>query len=116
MRHHPGTAPAVAPHSDVHLVEPASVAPVALRVGRGISKTLIDLEAVWNRGVTVSTDEALNERGASKHVGHGADVEAGQVRVAGLVIEHGHCSLLHYTVLVSSMGSNVLKYTRYTSL
>jgi hypothetical protein len=31
--HHPGAAPAVAPHSDVHLVEPAAVAPVPLRVG-----------------------------------------------------------------------------------
>ncbi len=36
--HHPGTAPAVAPHPDVHLVEPASVAPVELRIGRGILK------------------------------------------------------------------------------
>ena len=25
--HHPGVAPAVAPHPDVHLVEPAAVAP-----------------------------------------------------------------------------------------
>jgi hypothetical protein len=34
-RHHPESAPAVAPHPDVHLVEPAAVAPVqaALRVG-----------------------------------------------------------------------------------
>ena len=31
--HHPGVAPAVAPHPDVHLVEPAAVAPVPLRVG-----------------------------------------------------------------------------------
>ena len=47
------------------------------------TKTLIVLEAVWNSGVTVSADEALNERGASKHVGYWADVEAGQARVAG---------------------------------
>ena len=31
--HHPGVAPAVAPHPDVHLVEPAAVSPVPLRVG-----------------------------------------------------------------------------------
>ncbi len=30
---HAGAAPAVAPHPDVHLVEPAAVAPVPLRVG-----------------------------------------------------------------------------------
>ena len=34
-RHHPGAAPALAPHPHVHLVEPAAVAPVPLRVGRG---------------------------------------------------------------------------------
>ncbi len=39
-------APAVAPHPDVHLVEPAAVAPVPLRVGRGASKTPIVLEAM----------------------------------------------------------------------
>ena len=44
-RHHPGAAPAVVPHLDVHLVEPAAVAPVPLRVGRGVSSTLIVLEA-----------------------------------------------------------------------
>jgi hypothetical protein len=52
-RHHhdAGAAPAVAPHPDVHLVEPAAVAPVQLRVGGGVSKTLIVLEAVWDCGV-----------------------------------------------------------------
>ena len=44
-RHHAGAAPAVAPHPDVHLVEPAAVAPVPLRVGGGVSKTTIVLEA-----------------------------------------------------------------------
>ncbi len=43
-RHHAGAAPAVAPHLDVHLVEPAAVAPVQLRVGGGVSKTLIVLK------------------------------------------------------------------------
>ncbi len=46
-RHHAGAAPAVAPHPDVHLVEPVAVAPVPLGVGGGVSKTLIVLEAVW---------------------------------------------------------------------
>ncbi len=52
-RHHAGAAPAVAPHPDVHLVtvEPAAVAPAPLRVGGGVSKTPIVLEAVWDRGV-----------------------------------------------------------------
>ncbi len=58
--HHPGVVPAVAPHPDVHLVEPAAVAPVLLRVGGGASKTPIVLEAVWNRGVTVAADETRN--------------------------------------------------------
>ncbi len=59
-RHHAGAAPAVAPHPDVHHVEPAAVAPVPLRVGGGVSesKTQIVLEAVWNRGVTVAANEA----------------------------------------------------------
>jgi hypothetical protein len=62
-RHHPGAAPAVAPHPDVHLIEPAAVAPVPLRVGGGVSNTLIVLEAVWpgDSGVTVAADEARNE-------------------------------------------------------
>ena len=37
-------------------------------------------------------------RGAPKHVGHGAEVEAGQARVAGRVIQHEHASLLYDTV------------------
>ncbi len=51
-RHHAGGAPAVAPHPDhdFHLVEPAAVAPVPLRVGGGVSKTLIVLEAMWDSG------------------------------------------------------------------
>ncbi len=76
------------------LVEPAAVAPVPLRVGRGASKTPIVLEAVWNSGVTVAVDETRNEGGAPPRVLHRADVEAGQVLVAGCVIEHGHFSLL----------------------
>ena len=97
-RHHPGAAPAVAPHPDVHLVEPAAVAPVPLRVGRAVSNTPIVLEAEWDSGVTVAADEARNEGGAPQHVGHRADVEAGQARVACRVIEHGHSSSLHDAV------------------
>ena len=96
--HHPGAAPAVAPHPDVHLVEPAAVAPVPLRVGRAVSYKPVVLEAVWDSGVTIAADEARNEGGAPQHVGHWADVEAGQARVAGRVIEHGHSSLLHDAV------------------
>ncbi len=96
--HHPGVAPAVAPHPDIHLVEPAAVAPVPSRVGRDASKTPIVLEAVRNRGVTFAADETQNEGGAPQHVSHRADVEAGQARVASLVIEHGYSSLLHDNV------------------
>ena len=93
-RHHPG-----APHPDVQLVEPAAVAPVPQRVGRGVSNTPIVLEAVRDSGVTVAADEAWNDKGgAPQHVGHRSDVEAGQVRVAGRVIEHGHSSSLHDAV------------------
>ena len=67
--------------------------------------------------MTVTADEALNEGGAPQHVGHWADVEAGQARVAGRVIEHGHSSSLHDAQgSGQTMGSNVLKYTRDTSL
>ena len=62
--HHPGVAPAVVPHPDVHLVQPAAVAPVPLRVGGGASKARMVLEAVWNRGVTAAADETRNEGGA----------------------------------------------------
>ncbi len=48
--------------------------------------------------MTVAADEAQNEGGAPKYVGHGADVEAGQARVAGRIIEHAYASLLHDTV------------------
>ena len=97
-RHHAGAAPAVAPHPDVHLVEPAAVAPIPLRVGGGASKTPIVLEAVRNRGVSVAADETRNEGGAPQHVCNRADEEAGLARVAGRVIEHGHSSLLHNAV------------------
>jgi hypothetical protein len=73
-----GAAPAVAPHPDIHLIEPAAVAPVLLRVSSGASKMPIVLEAVWNGGLTVAADETLNEGVAPKHVCHSADVEAGQ--------------------------------------
>jgi hypothetical protein len=73
---------AVSPNPDVHLVEPAAVSPVPLRVGGGVSNTSIVLEAVWDNGVTVAADEARNDGGESQHVGRRADVEAGQALVA----------------------------------
>ncbi len=110
-------APAETPHPDVHLVEPAAVAPVPLRVGGGASKTVIVLEAVWNRVVTVAADETRNEGGAPQHVRHMADVEAGQVLAAGRVIEHRHSSLLHDTVWSQSNGLNRAEvHEGYTSL
>jgi hypothetical protein len=68
-RHHAGAAPAVAPHPDLHLVEPAAVSPVPLRVGGGVtvSKTPIVLEAVWDRGVLVAANEARNEGRAQEN-------------------------------------------------
>jgi hypothetical protein len=62
---------------------------------------LIVLEVVWNSGVTVATDETHNEGGAPQNVHYRADVEAGQVRVAGQVLdlEHGHSSQLDDAVL-----------------
>ena len=102
--HHPGVAPAVAPHPDVHLVQPAAVALVPLSVSGGASKASMVLEAVWNRGVTVAADETQNEGGTPQHVRHRANVEAGKAQVAGRVIEHGHSSLLHDTVWSRSDG------------
>ncbi len=39
------------------LVEPAVVTLVPMRVGGGISKTLIVLEVVWDSGVTVAANQ-----------------------------------------------------------
>ena len=66
-RHHAGAAPAVAPHPDVYLVEPAAVAPVPLRVGGGVSMTPIVLEAVWGRGVPIAADEARRKHWLHPH-------------------------------------------------
>ena len=67
-RHHPGAAPAVAPHPDVHLVEPAAVAPVPLRVGRAVSNTPepCPIEGMcFNRRdrITVSSSMSMSVRG-----------------------------------------------------
>jgi hypothetical protein len=59
-RHHPGAAQTVTPHINLLLVEPAAIAPVPLRVGGGVSNTLIVLVAVWDSGVIVAADEAQN--------------------------------------------------------
>jgi hypothetical protein len=58
----------------------------------------IFLEAVWDSGVTVATDDARNEGGATQHVDDQADVDAGQAQVAGRVIVHGYSSSLHDAV------------------
>ncbi len=113
---HPGAAPTVAPHPDVHLGDPTAVTPVPLLVGGGVSKTQIVLEAVWDSGVAVAADEAWNEGGAPKHVCHRADVEAGQARVAGPVIEHGHFSSLHDTVSRQLNGLKRAEIHQDTSL
>ncbi len=63
-----------------------------------MSNTLIVLEAVWHSGVTVAADEARTKGSTPHHVGHRADVEAGQALVACRVIEHGHSSSLHDAV------------------
>jgi hypothetical protein len=55
-RQHPGVAPAVAPDPEVHLVNPVAVAPAPLRVGGGVSNTLIVLEAVWDSTVTLPSE------------------------------------------------------------
>jgi hypothetical protein len=96
--HHPGEVPAIAKHPDVHQVDPAAVALVLLLVGRGALNMLIVLKAVWNSGVTVAANETLDEVGAPQNDCYRTDVEAEQALVAGLVIEHGHSSLLHNAV------------------
>ncbi len=49
-------------------------------------------EEVWNCRVTVAADEAQNEGGAPKYVGHRADVEAGPGRAgAGCWPNHREC-------------------------
>jgi hypothetical protein len=73
--------------------------PVPLRVGGSVSNTWIVLEVVWG-----STNEAQNEGVAPQHIGHRADVEAGQAQVAGRVIEHGHSSLLHVDLRSQANG------------
>ena len=83
-------------------------------VCRGASKTLIVLEAVWNRGVTVAAHGARNDGRSPQHVYHWADVKAGQLVIAYRVIEHLHSNSLNDTVLNQLdriKASNVLKYT-----
>jgi hypothetical protein len=53
----------------------------------------IVLEVLWDSGVTVAADVAQNKGAVPQHVGHRADVEAGQAWVPGQVIEHGTSSL-----------------------
>ncbi len=98
--HHPGAAPAIAPHPEVHLVKPASVAPVQS-----------ELRAGWGA-------DAQNERGAPNHVGQSRG-RAG----AGCWLRHRAsmgtpaCGMILSCVCwLSSMGSIVLKYTRDTSV
>ena len=75
-----------------------------------MSKTLIVPKAVWNSGVTVTVaaDESQNHGGTPKYLGHGADVEAGQARAAGQVIEHGYSRLL-YDAVWGQLNLNGLK-------
>jgi hypothetical protein len=115
--HHPSAAPAVAPYPYVHLVEPATVAPVALCISgcRGISKARIVPEAVWNCRVTVAANEARNEGGVPKYVGHGADVEAGQAWVAGQIIWLHRNILLHVS-RVYARGNVLQKCCEYLSV
>ena len=53
---------------------------------------LIVLEGMRNSGVDDAANEEWNQAFSSQDVGHWADVEAGQQRVAGRVIQHGHSS------------------------
>jgi hypothetical protein len=46
----------------------------------------------------------MKHGGAPHHVSYRADVESGQVLIAGLVIEHGHSSQLHDAVWIQIDG------------
>ncbi len=56
--------------------------------------------------MTVATYETLtrNEGGSPHHVHYRAEVEAGQVLVAGLVVEYGHSSQLYDAVWIQIHG------------
>jgi hypothetical protein len=48
-----------------------------------------------NSGVDVAANEAWNQGCSPQNICHWADVEAGQLRVAGRVVKHRHAISLH---------------------
>jgi hypothetical protein len=93
--HNPGEAPAVvAPHPHVYLIELVAAALVLLCVSQGAYKMLLTLEEVWIIGLLLMNTE-WKEGGEGQHICHRADVKAGQVLIAGWVMEHGHSRPQH---------------------
>jgi hypothetical protein len=117
---HPGAAPAVAPHPDVHLVEPATVVPVPLRVGRGTSKTPIVLEAVWNSRVTFAADETKNVtlhsvgleiKAITKNIGQIADrgnIDARGTGLSSVAVTELLCSQVYDIQLLMFLSGFIL--------
>ncbi len=92
-QHHPGAALTITPHPDAPLIQSAVIAqiPLCLKLHRLFLKRS-------KSGVTVAANEELNELGSEslQHVWHWADANAGQLLVAGWVIEHVHSSSLQH--------------------
>jgi hypothetical protein len=84
--------PSVAPHPEVELIEPTSVASAPA----GISLSSITIsKRIGQRGVRVSTHVARHQWHTAQHIAWPAQIEARQVGAAGTVEEHGHTVALH---------------------
>ena len=106
-------SPAVTPHPIVYLIKPAAVAssiPAVSHSSLAVSK------AVGQCWSPVPSHEAWREWHPAQDVPRQAKVQAGEVRAAGSIVEHGHSVALRDAPGVKVMGSKVLKNTRASSL
>ena len=108
--------PAVAPHPNVDFIKPAAVAST---IPAGSHRPLAVPKAVGQGWRPVPSHEAWRERCPAQDVASQAKVQAGEVRAAGSIVEHGHSVALPRGVTspgVNVMGSKVLKKTKASSL
>ena len=87
--------PPIAPHPEVELIEPASVASPHAGICSSSSPVA---EAVGQGGMCVAADIARHQRHTSQHIFCSANIQAGQVSAAGSVEEHWHSAALHERV------------------
>ncbi len=118
-RHCLGLVQSVVPQPEIHLVKSAAIPAILLGICRLCSKASAQEEFVGNSWVGVAVDKAGDEGGLSQYIDH--ILAAGQMYRHGkhwlLALSNNMGTCLCMTLFrVRLMGSNVLKYTRDTSL